>query len=179
MSDPIRDSLDDAIDRVASRLVSVKDDPDVARRIVAGLPPQPERGWWSVSLPLQVAAMAAVVLVIVYVRTSNPGERASVENRDPTVVAREQPAHSPESRQEVEQPHVAAATGSATRRVVRRPVDTQPVFGLAAIEAPEQLSLSTLVATVPLEPVAPAAVSPLSISDLPLTGDPQPPLSKE
>ncbi len=180
MSDQIRDSLDEAIDRVASRLVSVKEDPDAARRIVAVLPAQPGREWWSGSFPLQAAAMAVIILLlIVYVRPFDVGEPAPVDERRVEIPVREQPAGSPEPVMEVEQTRPQAVAGSAARRVARRPVDLQPAFGLAAIEALEQLSVSTLVATAPLSALELAAVEPISISDLPLGGDAPPPFSKE
>ena len=62
MSDPTRDPLDQAIDRVAARLVSVDHDRAMVERIVAGLP---ERngvaGWLRVLVPQ--AALATVLIV--------------------------------------------------------------------------------------------------------------------
>ncbi len=180
MSDRLHDALDEAIDRVANRLVSVKDDPFAARRIVAALPERRQGKWWGISsLAVQAAAIAAVVLAIGYLRSSPPGERFSTEE-PPPVAVREQTAGVPATIAAVERPPVAAADAVLVRRrVVQRAAPAQPAFGLAEIGAPDEIVIPTLVATEPLQPLEPASLAPISISDLPLAGDAQPPFSKE
>jgi hypothetical protein len=65
MSEPLRDSLDAAIDRVATRLVSVEHDSATFNsravdRLVSALPARRERGWWNwSSWPAQAAVAAS------------------------------------------------------------------------------------------------------------------------
>ena len=174
----MHDALDEAIDRVANRLVSVEDDAFAARRIVAALPERRARGWGSISsLAFQVTAIAAIALGVIYLRSSKPVERLSTEERQPLAV-REQTANVPDTIPAVERPP-AAATVPAARRVVRRPVDVPRAFDLTPIEGPRQLVIPTLVATEPLQPLEPASITPISISELPLGGESSPPFSKE
>jgi hypothetical protein len=180
VSDRLHDALDEAIDRVANRLVSVKDDPFAARRIVDALPERRQGKWWSISsLAVQAAAIAAVVLAIGYLRSSPPGERLSTDGR-PRVAVREQTAPVPATIPAVERPPVAAADAVLVRRrVVQRAAPAQPAFGLAEIGAPDEIVIPTLVATKPLPPIDPASITPISISELPLGGESSPPFSKE
>ena len=96
------------------------------------------------------------------------------------MAVREQTAGVPATIPAVERPPVAAADAVLVRRrVVQRAAPAQPAFGLAEIGAPDEIVIPTLVATEPLQPLEPASLAPISISDLPLAGDAQPPFSKE
>jgi hypothetical protein len=180
MSDRIHDSLDDAIDRVAASLVSVDDDPGRVQQIIAALPARDERKWWRLSsLPLQAAAVAVIALAVVYVRSLNPGEVATVEDRRVPSVDQQAPARVPDLLPAAEPPGLQRTTVSIRRPAVSGPVQVQQPFELAAIEAPAQLTVQTLVAVVPLEPLEPAAVAPIAIRDLPLASDSSSSFSKE
>jgi hypothetical protein len=171
MSGQLRDPLDDAIDRVASRMVSVHDDTGAARRIISSLPSRDQRRWSVSALSFQAAAVAVVALVIVYGRSFNPGEPAhSDSRRAPAEVQQPAPLRGVDAVPAVAPTQVERAAVSR-RRSLPQPTDTQPVFGLDAIEAPEQLTIPSLVATFPLEPIEAASVAPITIDDLPLSSD--------
>lgn len=181
MSDPMRDSLDGAIDRVATNLVSVADDPDAAQRIVASLRARRGGGWWPMSsLPLQAAALACVVLVVAYMRSTSSDEGVRLEHEPPVTMAKSAPAETvPEVPTNVRPVDVKPRALPVRRVAPRQRAEAEPAFGLAAIEVPKQLTIETLTSTAPLDPLEPAALTPMLLNDLPLASDGQTPFSKE
>jgi hypothetical protein len=186
VSDQIRDSLDTAIDRVATRLVSIADDPDAAQRIVASLPVRREHPWWSwSSWPLQAAALASVLLAIGYLRLTSDEVRFRSDTARPDAMLFARPMDAvAELRPTALRVEIAERTTSSPRALALARVSdsTAPVgqsFGLALIVAPDSLSLPTLQTTAPLATIEPATVAPISLTDLPLTTEAPPPFSKE
>lgn len=182
MSDPIRDSLDEAIDRVATHLVSVADDPDAAQRMVSSLPARPGHGWWAMSsLPLQAAAAASLVLIVAYMRSASTDEALPLAHQPPLMTtARSTPAEPvPEVAAGVRAVDVEPTTVPARRVAVRLETEVEPSFGLAAIEIPKELTVGALTSTVPLDRLEPAALAPMLLNDLPLASDGQTLFSKE
>ncbi|MGH9384689.1 MAG: hypothetical protein ACRD2N_10425 [Vicinamibacterales bacterium] len=190
MSDQIRDSLDDAIDRAAASLVTVQEDPNAAQRIVSSLPSRHERRWWSMSsLPLQAAAAASIILGVLYMRPATDedvrsadalGQTEMLDARPVVNVAEFLPtAVSPPS---LARNRSASFGEAGSRPLSRGPADSEATsrqFELSAIPAPELLTMTTLEGAAPLDPVEPTSVAPILLSSLPLAGDAQPPFSKE
>ena len=182
MSAQIKDSLDDAIDRVAAKLVSVADDPAAVERIVSSLPPRREREWWRMSsLPVQAVAAASLVLAIVYMRsTSNDDLGPRIETQHPSVAVNAPRAEAvADASVTIPQERPQPATAPVRRRRVRSTPEAQQAFGLPAMDAPAQLTIGTLISTAPLDPLEPASVAPILLNDLPLATEVQTPFSKE
>lgn len=186
MSDRILDPLDVAIDRVANRLVSVKDDPNAVQRIVQSLPARREHAWWSwSSWPLQAAALASVLLAIVYMRVTNDAIPWTPDGGRPVATLIAQPMDAvTELHQAALRVEAAARTSPVPpalglARVSNPTVEVGQFFGLPLIVAPDSLSLPTLQTTAPLATIEPATVAPISLSELPLATEAPPPFSKE
>ena len=174
MNEPRRDPLDQAIDRVAARLVSVDHDEAMVERMVARLP---ERNGWSDWLRVLAPQAAVATALIVAALVWTTGTRKEVD-RDPAaaavadagIAAREVPA--------VPAPIVAVASPAhVTRVAARRATETA-----IAEPADHERSLAPVAALVPLEVVSLASPSlpgeafvvlaPLVLTELPLSGEP-------
>ena len=95
MSAQIKDSLDEAIDRVANRLVSVADDPFAARRL-SPLSRGGERASGGASRRWRFRRRQSIVSGDGSFRSSPPGERFSTEERPPVAIP-EQTARVPKT----------------------------------------------------------------------------------
>ncbi|MDO8677921.1 MAG: hypothetical protein Q7R30_05060 [Acidobacteriota bacterium] len=174
MSDPTRDPLDQAIDRVAARLVSVDHDDAMVQRLVARLPERSGVGGWLRVLVPQAAVATALVIAALVWTTSN---REQVV-RDPVaapsvaaagVAARDVPA--------VPAPIVGAAAPAEATRVAARGVTETAM----AEPADHERSLAPVAALVALEVVSLASPSlpeeafvvlaPIVLTELPLSGE--------
>jgi hypothetical protein len=169
MSDPARDPLDQAIDRVAARLVSVEHDEAMVERIVARLPERNGVGGWLRVLAPQ-AALAAVLIVagLVWMRS----DREQVV-RDPAVA----PSAVQAGGSTVPAPSaIVSAPVNATRMAARRMTPAAP-----ALPADHERSLTPVEAPIPLEVVSLASPSlpeeafvvlaPIVLTELPLSGE--------
>ena len=182
MSDRLHDALDSAIDRVAAGLVRVPDDPAAVGRIVSSLPARREAAQWGpTSWAVHAAALAAILLAVVYIRTTSddhlPGGTAphtAVLDARPMLNVVELQSASALSGQS--RP-IARSVNAPAR--TERSLATEPAFELTPIVTPDSLSLSVLQATAPLAPIEPATVAPITLTELPLATDAPPPSSKE
>ena len=174
MSDPARDPLDQAIDRVAARLVSVDHDEAMADRIVARLPERSGLGgWWRVLLPQ--AAVAAALIVAALVWTTRNRERVvpnpvTVPSRaEAGVAARDVPAV-PATAADVDAPIQAAAV--VVRRVTpaAAPLPADHERSLAPVGEPKPLEVVSL-ASPSLPEEALVVLAPLVLTELPLSGE--------
>jgi len=180
MNDPTRDPLDQAIDRVAARLVSVDHDEAIVDRIVARLPERSGAGGWRRVLMPQ-AAIATALIIAALVWTTRNREQvdgdpvATPSVADAGVAAREVPA-APAS--------VGAVAAPPTASRVAAPRVTEAETASVAL-ADHERSLEPVAALVPLEVVslaspplleeAPVVLSPIVLNDLPLSGEPNSP----
>ena len=178
MSDPTRDSLDEAIDRVATGMVSMDVDVDAARRIAGTLPNRHERRFGSSSLLFQAATIAAAALVVFYVRSFSRVEPAKPVFRDAPVAVQEPTQSRVEASAAVEPPQVAKVTAS-TRRPAPGLTPAPPAIEIDAIETPEELTIPSLETPTPLVAVGATAVAPISITELPLSSDGASPFFRE
>lgn len=174
MTDPTRDPLDQAIDRVAARLVSVDPDEAMTGRIVARLPERSGLGGWlRVLLPQAAVATALIVAALVW----------TTRNRD-------QVAHDPAAAPPVaeagvgarEVPAVPAAVPGvdapikATRVAARRVTPTAPELpadherSLAPVDEPIALEVVSL-ASPSLPEEAFVVLAPIVLTELPLSGE--------
>ena len=170
MIDHARDPLDQQIDRVAARLVSVDHDDALVERIVSGLPERNQRsGWLAVLLPQ--AALAAALIVAAIVWTSRDREQAVEPFSAPPaagVVAIEVPVQ-----------HAAApalTAPGAPRDAVRRVTDAAPIAAadhersLAPVDAPVALEVAAL-ASPSLPEEAFVVLAPIVLTELPLSSE--------
>lgn len=186
MSDRINDSLDTAIDRVATHLVSVREDGDAVRRIVASLPARRGPHWWSLTAwPLQAAALASVVLVLVYWPGTHETAESARDRAEGVAMLDVRPmTEVAELRQAARRVEAAGARRSFSpvstlARDANAGDASGELFGLSPIVVPDSLSIPTLQSTAPLATIEPATLAPISLSELPLTDDALPPSSKE
>lgn len=176
MSELTRDPLDQAIDRVASRLVSVDHDRAMVERIVTTLPERNGVGGWLRVLVPQ-AALATVVIAGVLVWTMSHRETVPAEPvaapRVPEVRAGEVPAA------RVAVPSMDAAV-EAPRMVARRKAAAAPALpvdherSLAPVDAPRPLEVVSL-ASPSLPEEAFVVLAPIVLTALPLSGEPNSP----
>ena len=155
MTDHTRDPLDQAIDQVAARLVSVEHDQAMADRIVARLPNRAARSAWAGALVPQ-AALATVLLVGVFLWTT----------REPELV-----------REPVVDVVSAGAEAPALRTTVTpRSDDSQFVLtpdherALVPVAAPIALEVAALDASA-LPEEALVVIAPIVLTELPLSGE--------
>lgn len=151
--------LDDVIDRVASRLTHVEDDPMFAKRIIASLPER-RRAWRSVWRLAMVGAAAAVAMIVL--RTFNDGSPDVLRSNRLVVVASLQPAV---ARAIVELPSVRRTIVEPSlndrRTDHERSLPPLSVAALTEDALPAEGALS-------LEPLS---VPSLPVADLPLTAE--------
>ena len=174
MSDPTRDPLDQAIDRVAARLVSVDDDRAMVERIVARLP---ERnglgGWLRVLLPQAAVATALIVTALVWTRGDR--ERVVPDPTPPPSIAQAGASAS-------EVPVVPAPSAGASALVNPTRIAARRVTpAAAALPVDHERSLAPVAAPVPLEVASLASPSlpeeafvvlaPIVLTELPLSGE--------
>lgn len=172
MTEPTRDPLDQAIDRVAARLVSVDHDASMAERIVARLPERSGWGDWPRVLAPQ-AALAAVLIGAVLVWTMR-GREEGVRNPAPSVA--EAGGASPDGASVPGAAARADATVNAPRLAARRvtpapaawPVDHER--SLAPVDAPVALEVVSL-ASPSLPDEAFVVLAPIVLTELPLSGE--------
>lgn len=193
MSDPTRDPLDQAIDRVAARLVSVDHDPfdsptgrasrrsdglaqdrQMVERIVTRLPERSGVGGWLRVLAPQ-AALATVLIVAAWVWTTSDREQGVREPVAAPSVAQAGPVAS-EGSTVPSPPAGVHAPRSANRLAARRATPAA-----APLPADHERSLAPVAALVPLEVVSLASPSlpeeafvvlaPIVLTELPLSGE--------
>ena len=176
MSDPARDPLDQAIDRVAARMVSVEgtNNRATAERIVARLPERSgPGGWLRVLVPQAAVAAALIVAALVWTTRNrqhvvpNPVTVPSVAAAG--VAARAVPAVAATAAG-VDAPMRAA--GVAARRVTpaAAPLPADHERSLAPVEAPKPLEVAALASpSLPVE--AFVVLAPIVLTELPLSGE--------
>lgn len=156
--------LDDTIDRVAAKLVAVTDESCVLQQVMARLPERAVSPWF-MTMPVQLAAGAALVL-IAFLCARPSRESASIE---PSLVAVAEPVTSrvldpgprmPEAR--VPGPGSRIPTVAIDRPDHERSLE--PVEPVQALEL-------DLIAAPALELDAAAALEPLVLTELPLASD--------
>ncbi|HEX8027788.1 MAG TPA: hypothetical protein VF491_04970 [Vicinamibacterales bacterium] len=169
----MKDHLDDAIDRVASRMTHVDDDPAFATRIEAALPERASGGPWQWLLPrlaITTAFGAAVALIVL--RSFDDGSTdvlRSESARIPIVelarsIAAEVPSPLNDRRTFVE------PLSNDRRTSVEPPsndgrTDVDHGFSLPAIASVESLSLQSLAPeALPVDDAL--VVAPLAVADL-------------
>jgi len=174
MTDPTRDPLDQAIDRVAARLVSVDHDEAMADRIIVRLPERSgQGGWWRVLVPHAALATALVVAALVWSRSGREPVVA-----DPAAVP--SVAQAGAAANEVPAVPVAPAAVSApvnaTRIAARRATPAAPELpvdherSLAPVEAPTLLEVVSL-ASPSLPEEAFVVLAPIVLTELPLSSE--------
>ena len=174
MSDPMRDELDQAIDRVAARLVSVDHDAAMVERIVTRLPERSRAGGWLRVLVPQ-AAVGAALIVAALVWTTRDGEQVVGDLAPAPAVARAGTAPD-EVPAMPALPVTASAPVHATRMAARRATPAAPAlpvdheFSLAPVEAPKPLEVVSL-ASPSLPEEAFVVLAPIVLTELPLSGE--------
>ena len=158
MSAPDKHALDRAIDHVASRMVAVPDDPDMALRIAATLPDRSSRLGW---LMPQFAAFGALAIAIaVWAMREQPASRTVLPSTPMVAVA-------------------LPAEASAAKPAAEPPsVRTRPLEFLAPLELLER-DFERALPALELSAIGPAAlpatealtVEPIEIGELPLTAE--------
>jgi hypothetical protein len=174
MTEPARDPLDQAIDRVAARLVSVDHDATMVDRIVGRLPERSGVGGWLRVLAPQ-AALATVLIVAGLVWTTSDREQVvSDPAAAPPVAGAGAPAR--EVSTVLVPPTDVEAPVNATRVAARRVTPIE-----AALPVDHERSLAPVEAPIPLEVVSLASPSlpeeafvvlaPIVLTELPLSGE--------
>lgn len=168
----MKDHLDDAIDRVASRMTHVDDDPALAWRIEAALPAR-AGGTWQWLLPrLAITTAIAAGTVLIVLRSFDDGSTGVLRTFDDgsTDVLRSEAARAPivelarSMTAEVPRPLNDRRTSVEPSSNDRR-TDVDHEFSLPAIAAVESLLLNSLAPEA--LPVGDAlVVAPLAIADL-------------
>lgn len=178
MTGPARDPLDQAIDRVAARMVDVDHDRAMVERIVARLPERSGAGGWlRVLVPQAAVATVLIVAALVWTRSDResvvPDPAAAPSVAQGGAAASEAPA--------VPAPPAAvSAPVNATRIAARRVTPAVPELpldherSLAPVAAPISIELASLEAPSFLEK-PPLVVAPLALTALPLSGESMPP----
>lgn len=174
MTEPDRDPLDTAIDRVAARLVSVEHDEVMVDRIITRLPERPGRRAWFAPLVPQ-AALAVCVAIVAFAWTTRDGGDVVREPRQLAPVARIEP--------EAPRVVVSSPAADATARPLDKPKGLSPRLVLNGLAAPRdhERSLVPVAAPVSLEVAAleapalldeaPVVVAPIVLTALPLSGE--------
>jgi len=177
MTDPTRDRLDQAIDRVAARLVSVDHEAAMVEGIVARLP---ERsgvgGWLRVLAPQAAVAAALIVAALVWTRGDRdpvvPDSVAAPAVAQVGAAATEVPAGAPPPAVRAPGSVPVGATRLAARRVIpdasEPPVDHER--SLAPVESPQPLEVVSL-ASPSLPEDAFVVLAPIVLTELPLSGE--------
>ena len=174
MSDPTRDPLDQAIDRVAARLVSVDHDEVMVERIVARLPERSGLGGWLRVLAPQ-AALATALIVAVLVWTTRDREQVV---RDPVTASTVADAaaaapQAPALNAPVAEVSVPLKAAGMMARGVRETAPASPADherSLAPVESPKPLEVVSL-ASPSLPEEVPVVLAPIVLTELPLSGE--------
>ncbi len=171
-----RHELDDAIDRVAAKLVAAADDSRVLQQVMSRLPERTSSPWFA-AMPVQLATAAALVLIAFFYprasRESAPLELKPVAVGAPVMVPVPPPAPRLRRGFHLRQGFGGRVGGQAQLpRVVPDRPDHE--HGLAPVEAIEAIELSSITAPS-LEVDAAAAPEPLVLAELPLASDASPP----
>ena len=163
MSAHEKDTVDAAIDRVASRMVAVPDDPDMVLRIVSALPDRSSRLGWLIP---QFAALGALVIAAVIWSTREqpitptvlPSTEIAAVAAFPIVTAREpRPLVSTQLLKRLEplEPVASFEPGDFDR-------------SLPALEVAEALELN-VIGPAALPVTEALTLAPIEIGELPLT----------
>lgn len=163
MTDHTRDPLDQAIDQVAARLVSVEHDQAMPDRIVARLPERARQSAWLGALLPQAALATVLVAAVIMWMTREPDQV-----REPAVDVR---------RAEASASAVAPVVAAEAEAPALRTVDSQFVVtpdherALVPVAAPMFLEVAGLAgpAALPAEP--PVVLAPIVLTELPLSGE--------
>jgi len=172
-----RHDLDQAIDRVAAKMVAADADAGVLQRVLAQLPERAATPWF-LRLPVQATAAAAIVAVaLVYPRTSR--ELAPVESGfESAPLALAQPAEVRET--PVGEPVLAAVrrlpTPTSAKATVGRPDSRLPAVSLDRPDHARSLAPVDAIGALELVEIAPpameleatAALEPLVLPELAL-----------
>lgn len=157
-----RHELDDAIDRVAAKLVAVTDDTHVLQQVMTRLPERTPSPWFA-AMPVQLAAGAALVLLAFwYPRSSR--EPAPIEPPRVAVIA---PVESPIPAPRSPIPDTLRDRTVRALAAVDRPDHER---SLAPVDAIGALELNSIAAPA-LELDGAAALEPLVLTELPLASD--------
>lgn len=159
-----RHELDQAIDRVAAKMVAAPGTDDLLHQVIARLPERETTPWFLTMRVQLIAAAAIVVMAFLYARPAS--ENAPVEVPEFAAAA---PVVSPIPELRSTLPVVSPA---ATRQLVSgpravaldRPDHERSLAPMGAIEALEL----TEIAAPPLAVDAPAVLQPLVLTDLTL-----------
>ncbi len=162
-----RHDLDEAIDRVAAKMVAIDDDAGALQAVMSRLPERESRPWF-LTVPVQLAAGAALVLIaFVWARPSDPqgmpiALAPIAATAPPLVTARlvEPASFRPVVRIPDPESRIPAIT-------IDRP---DHEFSLPPVDALEAIELSALT-TPALELAATPLFAPLVLTDLPLASD--------
>ena len=170
MSDHARNPLDQQIDRVAARLVSVDHHDAIVKRIVAGLPERNQRSGWLAVLAPQ-AALAAALIVAAVVWTTREHEQ-DIEPLLAPLVAGVTALEGPVQYA----PVPGSGAPVAPRLAARRVIEGAPIAvadherSLAPIDAPVALEVAAL-ASPSLPDEAFVVLAPIVLTELPLSGE--------
>ncbi len=175
MSNPARDPLDQAIDRVAARMISVEaTNVATVEQLVARLPERSGSGGWLRVLAPQAAVAAALIVAALVWTTRNrehvvPGPVTVPPLADAGLAARDVPvvpATAPGMDARI------ATAGVAVRRVTpaAAPLPADHERSLAPVEAPAPLEVVSLA--LPSRPEeAFVVLAPIVLTELPLSGE--------
>lgn len=164
MTNAPRHDLDEAIDRVAAKMVAIDDDAGLLQAAIARLPDRESRSWF-LRMPVQATAAAALVLAAFLWarpidRPALPIAIAPIQASAPPVVA-------------------ARMVVPATRRPDVRIPDPGPRIAAVAVDRPDhERSLAPVdpieaielggIATPSIDLESPAAIAPLVLTELAL-----------
>jgi hypothetical protein len=164
VSGPVRETLDETIDRVAATLTAVPADPGFGDRLAARLEPAP-RGWRTTWLVVSAAAAVVLLALIVGARREGPSPLPQV------AAVHDVPAQKPPP----ELSHAAASvadsgTAGAFAETQRLPqldaveAPAAPPSAIAALPAPHTIAVETL-ALQALD-VAPVDIGQIDVASL-------------
>ena len=169
-----RHDLDEAIDRVAAKMVAIDDDAGALQAVMSRLPERKSRPWF-LRVPAQVTAAAAlVVMAFLWARPiDRPAISAAVSpvatTAPPLVTARRVVPAS--RRPDARLPAPGFRLPAPGPRIPAVAIDrSDHEFSLPPVDAVEAIELSAI--TMPaFGPVAIEALAPLVLTDLPLASD--------
>lgn len=162
-----RHQLDEAIDRVAAKLVAAPGDDRVLQTVIARLPDRESRSWF-LKMPVQATAAAALVLMaFLWARPSEPPAlpialAPIAASAPPVITARMVEPASLRPVIRIPDPGPRIPAGASDR--------PDHEFSLPPVAALEAIELGALT-TPAFAPVAMEALAPLVLTDLPLASD--------
>jgi hypothetical protein len=159
MTEHMPDQLTAAIDRVATRLVTVEPDQRMADRIASQLPERSAARSWMIMLAPQIAAAVGVVLLAFFLFSNRPTQEG--EPSATVLAGVPMPV--------VEVPRTIPRAGLEQRTLVVARVDDtlDRDFGLAG---PNAIALAA-IADMPAIDVPLAEIAPIVLTELPLASD--------